>query len=96
MQAQQLTEKALEGASKQELRNPQRGKYFRIISEVCIDGEYKSEIEKMLIHILNRETIEQKLKTEQRPKRVQGGFGQWIADRFGHDLDTESSVPVAM
>ena len=39
MQAQQLTEKALQGAIKIELRNPQRGKYFRIISEVWIDGE---------------------------------------------------------
>ena len=39
VQAQQLTEKALKGASKIELRNPQRGKYFRIISEVWIDGE---------------------------------------------------------
>ena len=43
MQAQQLTEKALEGASKIELRNPQRGKYFRIISEVWIDGESLSD-----------------------------------------------------
>ncbi len=39
MQAQQVTEKALKGASKIELRNPQRGKCFRIISEVWIDGE---------------------------------------------------------
>jgi micrococcal nuclease len=39
MQAQRVTEKALKGASKIELRNPQRGKYFRIISEVWIDGE---------------------------------------------------------
>lgn len=39
MQAQELTEKALKGASKTELRNPQRGKYFRIVSEVWIDGE---------------------------------------------------------
>ena len=39
MQAQEVTEKALKGASKIELRNPQRGKYFRIISEVWIDGE---------------------------------------------------------
>ena len=39
MQAQQITEKALKGASKIELRNPQRGKYFRIVSEVWIDGE---------------------------------------------------------
>ena len=38
-EAQQVTEKALKGASKIELRNPQRGKYFRIISEVWIDGE---------------------------------------------------------
>ena len=30
---------ALKGASKIELRNPQRGKYFRIVSEVWIDGE---------------------------------------------------------
>ena len=39
MQAQQVTDKALKGASKIELRNPQRGKYFRIVSEVWIDGE---------------------------------------------------------
>jgi micrococcal nuclease len=38
-QAQQVTEKAHKGAIKIELRNPQRGKYFRIISEVWIDGE---------------------------------------------------------
>ena len=38
-QAQQVTEKALKGASKIELSNPQRGKYFRIVSEVWIDGE---------------------------------------------------------
>ena len=38
-EAQQRTEKALQGASKIELRNPQRGKYFRIVSEVWIDGE---------------------------------------------------------
>ena len=39
MQAQQVTEKALKRASNIELRNPQRGKYFRIISEVWVDGE---------------------------------------------------------
>ena len=39
MQAQELTEKALKGASIIELRNPQRGKYFRVVSEVWIDGE---------------------------------------------------------
>ena len=39
MQAQEMTEKALKGAKKIELRNPQRGKYFRIVSEVWIDGE---------------------------------------------------------
>ena len=38
-EAQQLTEKALTEANIIELRNPQRGKYFRIISEVWIDGE---------------------------------------------------------
>ena len=44
MQAQELTEKALKGASKIELRKPQRGKYFRIISEVWIDGESLAEM----------------------------------------------------
>ena len=43
-EAQQLTEKALKGARKIELRNPQRGKYFRIISEVWIDGESLAEM----------------------------------------------------
>ena len=38
-EAQQLTEKALTEANIIELRNPQRGKYFRIVSEVWIDGE---------------------------------------------------------
>ena len=44
MQAQQVTEKALKGARKIELRNPQRGKYFRIVSEVWIDGESLAEM----------------------------------------------------
>jgi len=44
MQAQQVTEKALKGASKIELRNPQRGKYFRVISEVWIDGGSLAEM----------------------------------------------------
>ena len=44
MQAQQVTDKALKGASKIELRNPQRGKYFRIISEVWIDRESLAEM----------------------------------------------------
>ena len=39
MQAQQVTEKAIKAASEIKLRNPQRGKYFRIVSEVWIDGE---------------------------------------------------------
>ena len=43
-EAQQLTEEALKGARKIELRNPQRGKYFRIISEVWIDGESLAEM----------------------------------------------------
>ena len=44
MQAQELTEKALKGASKIELWNPQRGKYFRVVSEVWIDGESLAEM----------------------------------------------------
>jgi endonuclease YncB( thermonuclease family) len=44
MQAQKLTEKALKGAIKIELRNPQRGKYFRIVSEVWIDGELLADM----------------------------------------------------
>ena len=51
-------------------------------------GEFKVEIEQMLISGLNKEAIEQKLKMDQRPKRVHGGFGQWIAERFGHNFDT--------
>ena len=43
MQAREVTEKALKGASKIELRNPQRCKYFRIVSEVWIDGESLAE-----------------------------------------------------
>ena len=39
MQAQQVTEKTLKLASRIELKNPQRGKYFRIVSEVWIDGK---------------------------------------------------------
>lgn len=38
-QARELTEKALQNADQIELRNPQRGKYFRIVSEVWIDGQ---------------------------------------------------------
>ena len=44
MQARELTEKVLKGADKIELRNPQRGKYFRIVSEVWIDGESLAEM----------------------------------------------------
>jgi endonuclease YncB( thermonuclease family) len=44
MQAQQLTEKALKGASKIALKNPQRGKYFRVVCEVWIDGESLAEM----------------------------------------------------
>ena len=44
MQAQQVTQKALKTAIKIELRNPRRGKYFRIISEVWIDGESLAEM----------------------------------------------------
>ena len=38
-QARELTEKALQNADQIELRNPHRGKYFRIVSEVWIDGQ---------------------------------------------------------
>lgn len=38
-QARELTEKALQNADQIELRNPQRGKYFRIVSDVWIDGQ---------------------------------------------------------
>ena len=44
MQAQKLTEKTLKLASRIELRNPQRGKYFRIVSEVWIDGKSLADI----------------------------------------------------
>ena len=39
MQAREVTEKALLGGTKIELRNAQRGKYFRVVAEVWIDGE---------------------------------------------------------
>ena len=44
MQAQKLTEKTLKLASRIELHNPQRGKYFRIVSEVWIDGKSLADI----------------------------------------------------
>ena len=37
--ARKLTEQALMGAEKIELKNPQRGKYFRIIADVYVDGK---------------------------------------------------------
>ena len=37
--ARNLTEQALMGAEKIELKNPQRGKYFRIIADVYVDGK---------------------------------------------------------
>ena len=39
MQAREVTEKALLGGTKIKLRNVQRGKYFRVVAEVWIDGE---------------------------------------------------------
>ena len=39
MQAREITEKALLGGTKIELRNAERGKYFRVVAEVWIDGE---------------------------------------------------------
>ena len=38
-QARELTENTLKGAEKIELRNPERGKYFRIVAEVWVDGK---------------------------------------------------------
>ena len=38
-QARELTENTLKGAKKIELRNPERGKYFRIVAEVWVDGK---------------------------------------------------------
>ena len=39
IQAREITEKALLGGTKIELRNAERGKYFRVVAEVWIDGE---------------------------------------------------------
>ena len=38
-----LAEKLLRGAKRIELRNPQRGKYFRIVADVYLDGESLAE-----------------------------------------------------
>ena len=42
-EARDLAEKLLRGAERIELRNPQRGKYFRIVAEVYLDGESLAE-----------------------------------------------------
>ena len=42
--ARKLTEQALMGAEKIELKNPQRGKYFRIIADVYVDGKSLSAL----------------------------------------------------
>lgn len=39
VQARELTEDSLKGAQRIELRNPERGKYFRIVAEVWVDGK---------------------------------------------------------
>ena len=39
VQARELTEHTLKGAQRIELRNPERGKYFRIVAEVWVDGK---------------------------------------------------------
>ena len=39
VQARELTEQTLKGAQRIELRNPERGKYFRIVAEVWVDGK---------------------------------------------------------
>jgi len=38
-QARELTANTLKGAERIELRNPERGKYFRIVAEVWVDGK---------------------------------------------------------
>jgi endonuclease YncB( thermonuclease family) len=42
--ARDLTAKALQGANRIELKNPQRGKYFRIVAEVYVDGDSLAEL----------------------------------------------------
>ena len=42
--ARDLTEKALMGAEEIELKNPQRGKYFRIVADVYVDGNSLAEL----------------------------------------------------
>ncbi len=42
--ARKLTEKALMGAKIIELKNPQRGKYFRIIADVYVDGNSLADL----------------------------------------------------
>jgi micrococcal nuclease len=39
IQARELTENTLKSAQKIELRNPERGKYFRVVAEVWVDGK---------------------------------------------------------
>jgi micrococcal nuclease len=39
VQARELTENTLKSAKKIELRNPERGKYFRVVAEVWVDGK---------------------------------------------------------
>ncbi|MBT3635393.1 MAG: DUF4339 domain-containing protein [Opitutae bacterium] len=39
VQARELTENTLKAAEMIELRNPERGKYFRIVAEVWVDGK---------------------------------------------------------
>ena len=43
-QARELTERALKSAKAIELRNPERGKYFRIVAEVWVDGKPLAEL----------------------------------------------------
>ena len=44
MQAREVAENVLKGADKIELRNPQRGKFFRVVAETWIDGESLADI----------------------------------------------------
>jgi len=42
--ARSLTEKTLMGGERIELKNPQRGKYFRIVAEVYVDGKSLADL----------------------------------------------------
>ena len=42
--ARELTDRTLKGSKRIQLRNPERGKYFRIVAEVWVDGKALADI----------------------------------------------------